>query len=62
MARAYGHDGLKIEKREDLEAGIKKALEAPGLMIVDIVCDTDAKVLPMQQGRGSMSDMILGEA
>ncbi len=62
VARAYGHDGLKIEKREDLEAGIKKALEAPGLMIVDIVCDTDAKVLPMQQGRGSMSDMILGEA
>jgi len=31
------------------------------LVIVDIVCNTDAKVLPMQQGGGNMAEMFLNE-
>lgn len=61
VAKAYGHNGEVVEKREDLEAAIERALNYDGLYIVDILCDTDAKVLPMQQARGSMSDMFLGE-
>ena len=61
VAKAYGHNGEVVEKREDLEAAIDRALNYDGLYIVDILCDTDAKVLPMQQARGSMSDMFLGE-
>ena len=62
LAKAYGHEGIRIEDPKDLEAGVKKALAMKDkLVIVDIVCNTDAKVLPMQQMGGSMSDMFLNE-
>ncbi|MGN0915634.1 MAG: biosynthetic-type acetolactate synthase large subunit [Succinivibrio sp.] len=62
LAKAYGHEGIRVEKREDLDEAVKKALAMKDkLVIVDIVCDTDAKVLPMQQMGGSMSDMFLNE-
>lgn len=60
LARAYGHDGIRVEKPEELDAAVDKALSMKDkLVIVDIVCNTDAKVLPMQQGGGSMADMFL---
>ena len=37
------------------------ALAKDKLVIVDIVCNTDAKVLPMQQGGGNMAEMFLNE-
>ena len=62
LAKAYGHEGIRIEDPKDLETGVKKALAMKDkLVIVDIVCNTDAKVLPMQQMGGSMSDMFLNE-
>ena len=62
LAKAYGHEGIRIEDPKDLESGVKKALAMKDkLVIVDIVCNTDAKVLPMQQMGGSMSDMFLNE-
>nr|MCR5085637.1 biosynthetic-type acetolactate synthase large subunit [Succinivibrionaceae bacterium] len=62
LARAYGHVGYKVERREDLESTMRKALEdKEHLVVVDIVCDTDEKVLPMQQMRGSMADMYMRE-
>lgn len=62
LARAYGHEGIRIEKPEELDEGIERALSMKDrLVIVDIVCDTDARVLPMQQKNGCMSDMFLAE-
>ena len=62
LAKAYGHEGIRVTDPKELEAAVEKALSMKDkLVIVDIACDTDAKVLPMQQMGGSMSDMFLGE-
>ncbi len=62
LAKAYGHEGFRVTDPKDLDDAVKKALSMKDkLVIVDIVCNTDAKVLPMQQMGGSMSDMFLGE-
>lgn len=62
LAKAYGHEGIKVTFPKDLDGAIEKALAMKDkLVIVDIACNTDAKVLPMQQGGGSMSDMFLSE-
>lgn len=62
LAKAYGHEGIRVEKPLELDDAVKKALSMKDkLVIVDIVCNTDAKVLPMQQAGGSMSDMFLNE-
>jgi acetolactate synthase-1/2/3 large subunit len=62
LAKAYGHEGFRVTDPKDLDSAVKKALSMKDkLVIVDIVCNTDAKVLPMQQMGGRMSDMFLGE-
>ena len=62
LAKAYGHEGIRVEKPSQLDDAVKKALSMKDkLVIVDILCNTDAKVLPMQQSGGSMSDMFLSE-
>ncbi|MBQ3678946.1 MAG: biosynthetic-type acetolactate synthase large subunit [Succinivibrio sp.] len=62
LAKAYGHEGFRVTDPKELDSAVKKALSMKDkLVIVDIVCNTDAKVLPMQQMGGSMSDMFLGE-
>ena len=62
LAKAYGHEGIRVTDPKELDAAVEKALSMKDkLVIVDIACDTDAKVLPMQQMGGSMSDMFLGE-
>ncbi|WP_406017153.1 biosynthetic-type acetolactate synthase large subunit [Succinivibrio sp.] len=62
LAKAYGHEGFRVTDPKELDAAVEKALSMKDkLVIVDIACDTDAKVLPMQQMGGSMSDMFLGE-
>lgn len=62
VARAYGHDGILVKERSELKDAVAKALAVPDkLMVVDIWCDTDAKVLPMQMPKGGMSDMFLAE-
>ncbi|MBW7569540.1 biosynthetic-type acetolactate synthase large subunit [Succinivibrio faecicola] len=62
LAKAYGHEGIRVEKPSELDDAVKKAISMKDkLVIVDILCNTDAKVLPMQQSGGSMSDMFLSE-
>ena len=62
LAKAYGHEAILVEKPEDLDAAVKKALSMKDkLVIVDVLCNTDAKVMPMQQPKGGMADMFLAE-
>ena len=62
LAKAYGHEGIRVTAPEELDAAVAKALSMKvKLVIVDIVCNTDAKVLPMQQGGGNMAEMFLNE-
>ena len=62
LAKAYGHEAILVKKPEELDAAVKKALSMKDkLVIVDVLCNTDAKVMPMQQPKGGMADMFLAE-
>lgn len=63
IAEAYGHVGITINTPDELEAGIKQALELKdSLVFVDIAIDPDENVFPMQVPGGAMSDMRLSKS
>ena len=60
VAQAYGHKGFVVGKPSELESTIKKALAMKDdLVVVDVICETAANVLPMQKTAGSMDEMVL---
>lgn len=62
IAEAYGHIGIRIDKPEDLEAGLKKALDMKDrLVFVDINVDETEHVYPMQIKGESMDKMWLSK-
>ena len=62
LAEAYGHKGVRIEKKEDLETKLKEVLAMKDdLVFVDIYVDRFEHVYPMQVARGSMKDMWLSK-
>ena len=62
LAEAYGHEGIKITRKEDLEPMLKKALAMKDkLVFVDIYVDPSEHVYPMHVARGSMKDMWLSK-
>jgi acetolactate synthase-1/2/3 large subunit len=62
LAEAYGHVGMKIEKAEDLEPMMKKALAMKDkLVFIDVYVDPSEHVYPMQVPAASMRDMWLSK-
>lgn len=62
IAEAYGAVGIRVKKSEDLDAAIDQALAVNDRpVIVDVITDTNAIVLPWQRADGSMIEMILSE-
>lgn len=62
IAEAYGHVGIRIDRPEDLESGLKKALEMKDkLVFVDINVDETEHVYPMQIKGESMDKMWLSK-
>lgn len=60
IAQAYGHKGFVVGKPSELESTIEKALAMKDdLVVVDVICETAANVLPMQKTAGSMDEMVL---
>lgn len=60
VAQAYGHKGFVVGKPSELESTIEKALAMKDdLVVVDVICETSASVLPMQKTAGSMDEMVL---
>jgi acetolactate synthase-1/2/3 large subunit len=41
LARAMGAEGLRVESEDELEAGLARALAAPGPFILDVLIDAD---------------------
>lgn len=39
LAESFGARGFRVEKKYDFESTLKKALEFPGLKIIDLVFD-----------------------
>jgi acetolactate synthase-1/2/3 large subunit len=62
LAEAYGHVGLRIDRKEDLESKLKEALAMKDrLVFVDVQVDRFEHVYPMQIARGAMKDMWLSK-
>ena len=58
LAEAFGINGMKIEKPEDIEPVIKKALDLHGPVLIDCRIAHDASVLPMIPPGGAVQDTI----
>jgi acetolactate synthase-1/2/3 large subunit len=62
LAEAYGHVGIRIDRKEELEPKLKEALAMKDrLVFLDIYVDPHEHVYPMQVARGSMKDMWLSK-
>ncbi len=62
IAEAYGALGIRVTREDELQDAVKTALETDDrVVIVDVITDTNAIVLPWQRADGSMVEMILDE-
>ena len=62
LAEAYGHIGLAIERKEELESKLSSALAVKSrLVFVDVVVDSTEHVYPMQIRGGGMDEMWLSK-
>ena len=59
LAKAYGAEGIRIEKQEDLEPLLTKAFNTPGPVIVDVIVEPESNVYPMVPAGASLSEMLL---
>ena len=59
LAEAYGVMGLRAEKPEEVEVVIRKALDAPGPVVMDFRIDPEEDVFPMVAAGKSIHEMIL---
>ena len=59
IASAYGIPYQKIEAPDKIEAGLKAAIDHPGPIVLEFVCDPSEIVLPMIPAGGGFNDMII---
>ncbi len=58
LADAYGHTGIRVTRREDVEKTIKQAMEIEGTVIIDFVIESEANVYPMVAPGSPITNMI----
>ncbi len=58
LADAYGLSGMRVTKREGVEAAIRKAMGTEGTVIIDFVIESEANVFPMVAPGSAITNMI----
>jgi acetolactate synthase I/II/III large subunit len=58
LADAYGVTGMRITRREDVEAAIATAMCTPGTVIIDFVIESESNVYPMVAPGSAITAMI----
>lgn len=58
LVEAYGGVGIRVEKKEDVEDAIKRALEIDNLVLVDFWVDREENVYPMVAPGSPISEML----
>ena len=62
IAEAYGFKAVRISDESKLESTISEVLAMKDeFVLVDIITDTNTKVMPWQRADGSMIDMMLSD-
>jgi acetolactate synthase-1/2/3 large subunit len=58
LADAYGIPGWRVERAGDLEGAFRRAHEASGPALVELVIEQEANVFPMIKPGGSLSEPL----
>lgn len=59
LAEAYGAEGYRITRPEELEPTLERALKSPGTAIVDVVVRREENVMPMVPAGGTIEQILL---
>jgi acetolactate synthase-1/2/3 large subunit len=59
LAKAYGAEGLRVERAEDVEPMLRKAFAHPGPVFVDVRVEPEENVAPMVPAGAALSEMLL---
>ncbi len=58
LADAYGLTGMRVTKREDVEAAVRKAMNTEGTVLIDFMIESEANVYPMVAPGSAITNMI----
>ncbi len=58
LAAAYGLTGMRVTRRDEVEAAVKRAMETEGSVIIDFVIEPEANVYPMVAPGSAITTMI----
>jgi acetolactate synthase-1/2/3 large subunit len=58
LADAYGHTGIRVTRREDVEKTIQRAMEIEGTVIIDFRIEPETNVYPMVAPGSAITSMI----
>jgi acetolactate synthase I/II/III large subunit len=58
LAPAYGLTGIRVTRRDEVEAAVKRAMETEGTVIIDFVIESEANVYPMVAPGSAITNMI----
>ena len=58
LAPAYGLTGIRVTKRDEVEAAVKRAMETEGTVIIDFAIESEANVFPMIPSGKTVKQMI----
>ncbi|MGI6495304.1 MAG: biosynthetic-type acetolactate synthase large subunit [Kiritimatiellia bacterium] len=59
LAEAFGAQGIRIKKLDELDAAVKAAFATQGPVLIEVAINEDEKVLPMIPPGGTIQDIIL---
>lgn len=62
VAEAYGAQGIRVDRAEEVEPALKKALEIPGPVVIDFKVAREENVYPMVPAGVALTQMIEGLA
>ena len=59
LAEAYGAEGYRVAKLEDLESTLRTAFASPNTAIIDVIVECDENVYPTVPSGASLDEMLL---
>ncbi|MFI3271402.1 MAG: biosynthetic-type acetolactate synthase large subunit [Pseudomonadota bacterium] len=59
LAEAYGAEGYRVTKAEDLESTLRAALASPATAIIDVHVEREENVYPMVPAGAALDEMLL---
>ena len=59
LAEAYGAEGYRVAKLEDLESTLRTAFASLNTAIIDVIVERDENVYPTVPSGASLDEMLL---